>query len=288
MTTTSDQLPSAFLHRVRAMDPRWLQIGVLGSLVVYGLAVLRFDLTVAQAAVTLAAAIAAQVVFTRVVRLPRIELKSALISGLSLCLLLRSSSLAITATGSLLAIGSKFLIRASDKHVFNPTNLALAILLASGGHAWVSPAQWGNLAIFASTLALAGLVVVQRAARSDVTVAFGIAYLALVFGRSLWLGEPMAIPLHRIENGGLVLFAFFMISDPRTTPDSRLGRVLFGALVALGGWYIQFRLFRTNGLIWSLVACSTLTPILDRLVRGSRFEWPSGVARAPREALAAA
>ena len=42
--------------------------------------------------------------------------------------------------------------------------------------------------------------------------------MALVFGRSLWLGEPMSIPLHRLQNGALLLFTFFMISDPRTTP----------------------------------------------------------------------
>ena len=62
----------------------------------------------------------------------------------------------------------------------------------------------------------------------------------------------MTIPIRRLESGALLLFTFFMISDPRTTPDSRAGRVLFGALVASVAWYVQFRLFRTNGVIWSL------------------------------------
>jgi hypothetical protein len=76
-----------------------------------------------------------------------------------------------------------------------------------------------------------------------------------------------------------VLFAFFMISDPRTTPDSRAGRILFAALVALGAYYVQFRLFRTNGLLWSLAACSLLVPLVDRLLPGGRYEWR----RAPTE-----
>ena len=104
----------------------------------------------------------------------------------------------------------------------------------------------------------------NRAARADVTYAFIACYCALVFGRSLYLGEPMAIPLHRLESGALLLFTFFMISDPKTTPDSRAGRVLFAALVAFGAWYVQFRLFRTNGLLWSLAACS-----LDRAAHRS-------------------
>ena len=94
------------------------------------------------------------------------------------------------------------------------------------------------------------------AARADVTLAFLAFYLALVFGRSLWLGEPMAIPLHRLQNGALLLFAFFMISDPKTTPDSRAGRIVFALLVALGAGFVHFKLFRNNGLLWSLAACS--------------------------------
>jgi Na+-translocating ferredoxin:NAD+ oxidoreductase RnfD subunit len=118
-----------------------------------------------------------------------------------------------------------------------------------------------------------GGLVVNRAARSDVTLAFIASYLTLVFARSFYVGEPVAIPLHRLQSGALLLFTFFMISDPRTTPNSRAGRVLFGALVAAGAWYIQFRLFRTNGLLWSLAGMSVLVPLIDRLLPGTRYDW---------------
>jgi Na+-translocating ferredoxin:NAD+ oxidoreductase RnfD subunit len=83
----------------------------------------------------------------------------------------------------------------------------------------------------------------------------------------------VSIPLHRLENGALLLFTFFMISDPRTTPNARAGRILFAFLVASGAWYIQFRLFRTNGPLWSLAAMSTTIPLIDRLLPGTRYEW---------------
>ena len=99
----------------------------------------------------------------------------------------------------------------------------------------------------------------------------------------------MTIPLHRLQSGALLLFTFFMISDPKTTPDSRAGRVLFAALVAFGAWYIQFRLFRTNGLLWSLAACSTIVPIIDRLLPGARYAWaPSRATSTPPSVLRAA
>jgi Na+-translocating ferredoxin:NAD+ oxidoreductase RnfD subunit len=141
------------------------------------------------------------------------------------------------------------------------------------GQVWVSPGQWGNVAFFAFLMACVGGLVVNRARRSDVTYAFIAFYMTLVFGRSMWLGEPVSIPLHRLENGALLLFTFFMISDPRTTPNSRAGRILFAFLVASGAWYIQFRLFRTNGPLWSLAAMSMTVPLIDWLLPGTRYEW---------------
>src|SRR5262249_1283703 len=161
----------------------------------------------------------------------------------------------------IVAIVSKFLLRVRDKHVFNPTNGALVAMMLATGDVWVSPGQWGSGLVFAFLLASAGGLVVNRAARPDVTLAFLTCCPALLVRRSCWLGEPLAVPLHRLETGALVLFAFFMISDPKTTPDSRAGRLLFAALVALGAYVVQFQLFRTNGLLWSLAVCSLAVPV---------------------------
>jgi Na+-transporting NADH:ubiquinone oxidoreductase subunit NqrB len=206
-------------------------------------------------------------------------MRSALISGLSLCLLLRTNRADLAVLAAILTIGGKFLFRAGGKHVFNPTNGGIAAMLLITNQVWVSPGQWGSAAFFAFLLACAGWLVVTRAARSDVTYAFIACYCALLFGRSLYLGEPLAIPLHRLQSGALLLFTFFMISDPKTTPDSRIGRVLFAALVAFGGWYVQFRLFRTNGLLWSLAGCSVMVPLINRVVPGRRYVWPAAPSR---------
>jgi hypothetical protein len=138
---------------------------------------------------------------------------------------------------------------------------------------WVSPGQWGSAALFGLLMACVGMVVVNRAARSDVTFAFIACYGTLLFGRSLYLGEPLTIPFHRLQSGALLLFTFFMISDPRTTPNTRVGRLLFASIVACGAWYVQFRMFRTNGLLWSLAACALLTPVIDWIFPGQRYEW---------------
>ena len=262
-------------------DPRDYQITVLGGLLAYGLLVLQFDIQWPQVLLTLSATLLVQRACTAIWRLPRFDPKSALISGLSLCLLLRTNDLWLVVAAALITIGSKFVLRVRGKHIFNPTNFGIVALLIATNSVWVSPGQWGNVAFFGFLMACLGGLVVHRALRSDVAIAFVVAYASLLIGRSLYLGEPLTIPLHRLQSGGLLLFTFFMISDPKTTPNTRAGRFLFAGIVAFGAWYVQFRMFRTNGLMWSLAACAMLTPLIDWLLPGSRYEWPAAASQSP-------
>jgi len=269
-------------------DPRHYQVAVLSSLLLWGVFGLDLEVRPGIAAVVLAVALGTQWLGSRWAGLPRFDARSALISALSLTLLLRTTSPWLAALAAVLAVGSKFAIRlpAADgslggKHVFNPTafGIAAVLLLSDRAHpAWVSPGQWGSAAVGAFALACLGFLVVRRAERSDVTWAFLAAYGAVVLGRALWLGDPLAIPLHQLANGAFVIFAFFMISDPKTTPDSRAGRVLFACLVALGAGFVHFVLFRPNGLLWSLAALAPLVPVIDRLLPGRRYAWPGRAA----------
>ncbi len=254
-------------------DPRHYQITVLACLLVYGIGWLDFEVQAGQAAAILVTALVSQYLCTRIWKLPAYDPRSALISGLSLCLLLRTDSLALSVAAASVAISSKFLLRFRGKHIFNPTNFGLVIMMLLTNQVWVSPGQWGNNVVLAFLLACLGGLVVNRASRSDVTFAFLGFYAALLVGRSLWLGEPMSIPLHRLENGAVLLFSFFMISDPKTTPNSKAGRIFFALLVALGAGFVQFVLFRTNGLLWSLATFSFAAPCIDWLLPGVGYQW---------------
>ena len=255
-------------------DPRLYQIATLASLLVYGMVWLDFGVTTAHVGLLLLTVLATQAVCDRL-NGASVNARSALISGLSLCLLLRTNRIELAVLAAVIAIAAKFVIRFRGKHIFNPTNGGIVALMLMTDQVWVSPGQWGSVAFFAFFMACVGGLVVNRAARADVTYAFITFYCALMFGRSIYLGEPLAIPFHRLESGALLLFTFFMISDPKTTPDTRAGRVLFAALVAFGAWYVQFRLFRTNGPLWSLAACSMAVPLIDWLLPGKRYAWAS-------------
>src|SRR3954453_11975022 len=263
---------------MKRLDPRLYQIGALTVLLLYGIFALDFDVTLFRATLLVAIAIGTQAVCSRIKNVA-FDPRSAAISGLSLSLLLRSDSIALLIAAAVIAVASKFVIRINGKHIFNRTNGAIVPMMLMSSRVWVSPGQWGNVAFFGFLITCIGGLVVNRAARSDVTYAFIVFWIALVIGRALWVGEPLTIPFHRLESGALLLFTFFMISDPKTTPDSRAGRILFAALVAFGGWYINYRPFRTNGILWSLAGAAVLVLFIDLVLPARRYQWRGSAAK---------
>ena len=64
-----------------------------------------------------------------------------------------------------------------------------------------------------------------------------------------------------------------MISDPRTSPDSRLGRLLFALAVALMAHWLAFSMQMRPALYLALIALSPTIVILDKVLPAARFAW---------------
>jgi Na+-transporting NADH:ubiquinone oxidoreductase subunit NqrB len=261
-------------------DPRWYQVFVLSLLLGFGIFVLDFGTRWQNAVVIFAAAQATQYLCSRFVAGIPYDPLSALITSFSLTLLLRTDLAALAIVAAAIAISSKFFIRVRGKHVFNPANIALVSLMLLSDSAWVSSGQWGSATIGALALACLGMLVLTRARRAETTIAFLLAYGSLLFGRALWLGDPLSIPLHQVQNGALLIFAFFMISDPKTTPNTAPGRVLFGTLVAAIAYTIQFIFYEPNGPILALIISAPIVPLIDLLSRGRIYRWDNPAAPA--------
>lgn len=262
------------IGKERRLDPRIYQVTVLFSLLLYGVGWLDFHVPLLHIFAIVGTALLTQYICTLAWELPSFDPKSALISGFSLCLLLRTNLLSIAILAAFFAIGSKFVLRWNNRHLFNPTNVSLLLMMVAG-FGWVSPGQWGREVLFVLLIACLGGLVVNRSSRSDVTYAFLTFYVTFLMGRALWLGDPLVIPLHQLQNGALLIFAFYMISDPKTTPDSRTGRILYAAFIAGLALFIQYGLYQPNGLLWSLVCCAPIVPIINWFFPEIRYTWTS-------------
>lgn len=220
----------------------------------------------------LLAALLAQAGFCRLFAAP-FDWRSPLVTGLSLSLLLRTNTPLLWVAAPVLAIGSKFLLRVRGKHVFNPAAFAIVALLLGADGVWVSPGQWGAAAWLALLVASAGGLVLTRSTRLDTAAGFLLCFGGLLAWRACLLGDPWAIPLHQMQAGSLLLFAFFMVTDPRSTPDSRAGRMLFVAAVSALAYHLLFAWQLRPGLYYALVSVSCLTPLIDLLLPARRFRW---------------
>ena len=122
----------------RLQDPRYYQVVVLSLLLSYGVFALDFGIHWQNALAIMLTAQLAQFIGTRAAGLDRFDPLSALITSLSLTLLLRTDAIELAALAAVIAIGSKFLIRAGGKHIFNPANVALVTLMLASDSAWVT------------------------------------------------------------------------------------------------------------------------------------------------------
>jgi len=276
-------MPKIFAHRFWS-DARHYQIAALATLLAYNLGWLDFGARPLNSAFAITSALATQVLCSRAFGLPRIDLRSPLITGLSLSLLLRADEAWVHALAGVIGIGSKFLLRIDGKHVFNPAGFAIVVLLASPAGVWISPGQWGSAVWFAALLSFLAILVLHAARRSDVAIFFLGSHAGLLVARALWLGDALAIPLHQMQSGSLLIFAFFMISDPRTTPDSRLGRFIFALSVAGFAHWLAFFMQMRPALYVALIALSPCILLLDTILPAARFSWtaPAPTPTAPQ------
>jgi enediyne biosynthesis protein E5 len=265
-------LPNYILVRLPD-DPRLLQIVALGILLSAGAYFRDFSLRPAQIVLTFAAGLGTQRLLDALVRKRFPTLRSATITSLSVTLLLRADNLWAHPVAAAAAIVSKFLIRSRGKHLFNPANFGIAVALLVLPGTWVSPGQWGGDIAIAGWVVALGVAVAGRARRADISLLFLFFYLGALAARVAWLGQNWAVWAHQLQSGALLLFAFFMISDPMTTPNHALGRAGHAALVAAVSYAWAFGLFKANAVLWALFVAAPGVRVWDALWPGPAYEW---------------
>lgn len=215
---------------------------------------------------------------------------SPLITSLGLSILLRVDHWETMVLACVAAIGSKFLIEINQKHIFNPANFGIIAALIFTEDAWVSPGQWGESIWYAALFVLCGGLVLKKVGRWDTTVAFLGMYAMLEALRNLYLGWTWDVWEHRLMSGSLMMFALFMVTDPRTIPNSLIGRLIWTFVIALITFGLRNFWFINTAVFWALFFAAPLTPILDACLKADRFVWvkstEGSLAESPRSELA--
>lgn len=205
--------------------------------------------------------------------------RSALITALGLCLLLRANHPTTMIIAGNLAIASKFLFRVNNKHFFNPANFGIIAALTLTQDAWVSPGQWGNDLWFLLLFLGAGAMILKRVGRWETSAVFLGFYTLLETIRNLWLGWSWDVLSHHLMTGSLLLFALFMLTDPRSIPNHYVSRIIWAIAIAMVTFIIQYSLYLPTAIFWALFFLSPFTIILDYCCHSPQFNWQLNLKR---------
>ncbi|OUL29694.1 Na+-transporting NADH:ubiquinone oxidoreductase, subunit NqrB [Nostoc sp. T09] len=203
----------------------------------------------------------------------KLNIRSALITSLGLSLLLRADHWTTMVLAAASAIASKFFFQVGNKHFFNPANFGIITALLLTSDAWVSPGQWGEDWWYGLLFVGTGGMIVQRVGRWDTTAAFLGSYAVLEAIRNLWLGWTWDVYWHRLMSGSLLLFALFMVTDPRSIPNARIGRIIWAVCIAILTFILRNYFFISSAVFWALFILAPLTLLFDAFWSAPEYSW---------------
>jgi len=267
--TLGDDNPSWQIPGKR--DPRWIFAGLLGSYAFIGSGWLGFNRDFLQIFLTITLCMALDMAFAWIFQKRKLFPLSACISGLGISLLVNyPHDDYLLCFPVFFAIASKYLITSGGRHVYNPGlfGLMAALWLGDGRFATSPPYQWGAqpivAALFLSLAAVACFACKIR--RGPLIVTFLISFLALTVLRAWvmrWHLPPETLITGTLVSPAFFLFAFYMITDPQTSPKTTRGQILWALSVAVIDLVLHFR----SSLATMFIALF--------LVTTARFAWES-------------
>ncbi len=242
-------------------DPRLHLAAVIVSLQILGQVAFDFRLSIAQILISITTCAVLEVWIVARRQHALVWPASALLTGNGVAFVLRVPATEhgdwwstqgwwIFAGTSAVALLSKYVIRFRGNHVFNPSNFGLVVCFLLLGPGRVEPLDfwWGPmspaLALALAIIVVGGFAILSRLALVALAVWFWIVFVGLV-GLVAATGHALTARWHLGPVEGLhlwtvlafspeiLVFLFFMLTDPRTVPAGSRQRVLFGATVAL-------------------------------------------------------
>jgi hypothetical protein len=293
-------------------DPRLHVAACIISIHILGQVGLHFRVTIPQILAAMLTCAVIEVALTLRSSGAFVWPASAMLTGSGVALILRTTDtkvgdpwgftdwyvFAIVAGLSLL---TKYVIQYRGSHVFNPSNVGLVAAFLILGVERVQPLDfwWGPLdgwlalayliIIVGGTLITRRLHLLAMAATYWLTLAIGVGGLA-ASGHCMtadWAFGPVCgVDFWRtiVTSPEVLIFLFFMLTDPKTIPSGAVARIVFAASVGITS--TLFIAPQTTewaakvGLLASLVAMCALRPVFERFLPAPRSELDRPVAYA--------
>ena len=285
-------------------DPRLHVAAVIISIHVLGQVGLHFRVTIPQILAAILTCAVIEVVLTFRTSKSFVWPASAMLTGSGVALILRANGttagdpwgtqdVLLFAGVAGFALLTKYVIKYRGSHLFNPSNLGLVVAFLVLGVDRVQPLDfwWGPLdgwLILAYAIILIGGTLITRrlhllvmGATYWVTLAIGIGILS-ASGHCMtadWAFGPVCgVDFWRtiLTSPEVLIFLFFMLTDPKTIPSGRVARIAFALSVGILSTLLiapaTIEFWAKVGLLSSLVIVCGLRPVFDRYLPAAKTE----------------
>jgi enediyne biosynthesis protein E5 len=187
---------------------------------------------------------------------------STILSTFGILFLAYSSQIWPFVLMAVLSVLSKFFIKVNNNHIYNPNNFALAVcFFLFSPIVSSSIGRWDNSLVLSLIFLTFGTYIAYKVNRLTISISYIIFYILGALLLAFMGGTDPKIHLAPLGSAVFYLFTFFHITEPKTTPNSIKGMIIFGALIGV----VQF-IFRYNQVLFSgfyavFIICS-LRPLL--------------------------
>jgi Na+-translocating ferredoxin:NAD+ oxidoreductase RnfD subunit len=230
----SPTLPQFSWKRFFSMENRYLAPAFITSILVAGHLSFGILESYKKTGIAIVAALLTEAILGRIFTGKFPNIASAYISGISVGILVRSPAFWPYAVCSIVSIMSKYVLRVKGRHLWNPSNFGISVLLFLAPETVASLSiQWGNYLLPMIVIWCLGSVIIWRVRRFHITGIYVASFFAFAFLRSWITGSPWQSEIAPITGPMYQLFIFFMITDPKTTVRTTRGQCIVVFIVAL-------------------------------------------------------
>jgi Na+-translocating ferredoxin:NAD+ oxidoreductase RnfD subunit len=219
--------------RFFSLDNRYIAPAFITCILVVGQVSFGFLESYKKTGIAIAVSLIAESILARIFSGKWPNLASAYISGISVGILVRSPAIWPYVVCALISIMSKYVLRVKGRHIWNPSNFGISVLLFLAPEMVAALSiQWGNYLLPMVVIWILGSVIIARLHRFNITGTYVACFIVFAFLRSYITGSPWQSEVAPLTGPMYQLFIFFMITDPKTTVRSRSWQCVVVAIVA--------------------------------------------------------
>ena len=230
---TTDEAKGGALGRFFSLENRYLAPMFITTILIVGQVTFGFLESWSQTLLAITVSILTELVLGRLVTGAWPNLASAYISGISVGILIRSPEFWPYALCAAISITSKYVIRWRGRHLWNPSNFAICVmLLLAPEYVATLSVQWGNNHWPMFVVWTLGALITWRVKRLHITATYVASFVFFSLLRGFITGHGFLAEVAPITGPMYQLFIFFMITDPKTTVKRRWAQCLVAFTVA--------------------------------------------------------